>query len=220
MIFRKLRHKITMFYVAILMPFVAASCSPEPTTTGAEISRSASIQNDGGPFGLDLSAPYSKLDFDKANSDPSQGLYMLKAVPKPAPDFEHYAVVAFPNTGICTIIATSGPFDGDSLGNTVRGVTDRLAKALATKYGEPKRTDACGGGEPFCNSEFWSMAINNVDRSYGYEWDNLRNAPGIRGIQLSISAGEYANPIVGLGYRVNDKKKCDQAVEQNSVINL
>lgn len=172
-----------------------------------------------GPFGLDLSLPFAKLDYDKKPIVPDKGIYAV-TVPSPSPDFNNYLVKAYPEAGICGLLAGSKDFDGDSNGGKVRGAIDALAAAMETKYGKPTKKDICNGGEIFCAPENWAMSIMNGDRVYGYQWKNLKSDNQVRDVTLVVAATELAVLSIGATYEVNNKAKCEAAAKAASAKNL
>jgi hypothetical protein len=182
-----------------------ATVTPKGTPTG------------NGPFGIDLSAGPSDLPIDKDGSQPDKGLYILKSVPSPSSSFETYAVVAFDGLGVCEIRAVSADFDGDDLGTQVRGATDQLAQALESKYGEANHTDECGDT---CEPQYWSMAMGEGDRVYGYDWNPKQvDATTPRSISLHVGANNIT-PYIRLDYTFSDEAKCDAALHKSAATSL
>lgn len=170
-----------------------------------------------GPFGLDLSAGPSELPIDKEASSADKGLYILKSVPSPSSSFSTYAVVAFDGLGICEIRAVSPDFQGDDLGAQVRAAADQLAETLDSKYGKSDHTDQCGST---CEPQFWSMAMGDGDRVYGYDWaPKPIDAITPRSVSLYVGANNLT-PYMRLDYSFKNKTECDAALHKSAAANL
>lgn len=189
---------------------MATACADE-SAGQSEQNSSVLPANVDGPFGLDLSLPASKIEYDEKSSFPDEGKYTLDKVPKPSSDFVDYRVLAFPNVGICQIIAFTTGFGSDSLGAKARSITDKIASALTQKYGKPEKLSVCGGDEISCSSEFWAQSIQSGIRLYAYKWKNLRGYPDIREIQMKVISIDSLENVSMLNYYVNDRNKCDYA---------
>ena len=75
-----------------------------------------------GPFGLRIGQPISDLSYAETGGE--AGVYSLTSVPKPMAEIDTYAVVAFPDTGICEIRAASKDFDSDAYGVNVKAAIE------------------------------------------------------------------------------------------------
>jgi hypothetical protein len=203
---------------AVNKPSEGATASSSNSWAGSGSPVTASTPVSGGPFGLDLAAPASKLDVDQSHSIPEKSLYALNSVPAPSADMDAYTVIAYPGIGLCQIRALSRTFDGDSLGSNVRAAADRLADALTTKYGKPKKTDGCNG--IMCDASYWAMAVMNGERAYAYQWKLGQTTGGVRSVTLWARTNELSEPYLRLDYEVNDEAKCKAAEKQNDAKSL
>lgn len=205
---------------ALFITALAASCSPsEPSSTNVGEEKSAqssasdapAAQSAGdGPFGLPRTAGPSSLAIDADKSDASQGFYILSSVPNPSTDFETYAVKAFEGVGICEIRAVSGTYENDGNGVSARSKADELAEAIASKYGKGRKIDNCSGYA--CQSEHWTMHINDGSRYYGHEWKKPNR--NIRAIDVAVFAPDITSTFVRLDYALGDAESCKRAADK------
>jgi hypothetical protein len=160
-----------------------------------------------GPFGLAMGQPTRELEFlDGGDSDPSRAR-LLASVPRPMAEFESYAVVAYPQTGICEIRAVGKAFESDAYGNNVTAAMDSLADALDSRYGKHRKNDHCS--ESDC--EFFQQNLNAGTQLYSYEWssDTGANLPKeIDSVSLVAMPGEYNGTFFRLDYASSNRAAC------------
>lgn len=112
---------------------VAGKASP-PFAKSQVAAPAAAIAHDG-PFGLGMGLSIKELaDLKMLPSDHSPGLYVGEP-PRPVTGIDTVVVQAAPKAGLCKILAsvTVGTVNGS--GDQVKTEVDRLAEAIATKYG-------------------------------------------------------------------------------------
>lgn len=164
-----------------------------------------------GPFGLKMEEPVSELHFADGEDDPSQ-VRLLDSVPRPMAELEKYAVLAYPDVGLCEIRSISKTFDSDAYGNNVRPAIDEVAKLLDAKYGPHKKMAACGG----YSCEFFQQNLKDGSQVYAYEWSKATGAhlpPDISEVSVGAMAGEFNDTFYRLDYTSSHKEECDRARE-------
>jgi len=225
-----MRDRLTILFASVSL-FIVGACqdrdvenaafgSPSVNNQAAAQGSRATTPVGGGPFGIDLSRGLAGLDVAPRQQTDPPGLYTLNSVPAPHSDFEAYAVVAHADVGICEIRAASSSRQ-DQHGVHSRQVVDRLAAALSTRYGEPRKLDRCGGYS--CDAEFWTMQLSEGSRTYGYEWTSPREQPGSmrpRSVSLSVQAPDIIQTFVRLDYEFGDARRCEQASRAAGAANL
>jgi hypothetical protein len=197
-----------------------AGCGPQQQPQGQQKDTAAAtpLRKGDGPFGLSLQSAISDLDVDRPESQPGKGLYVLRSVPSPSPDFDNYAVVAFDGVGICEIRASGEVDNSDSAGSSTMAKIDRIAESLETKYGPPTKRDTCIGGDVSCQQQFFAMSVMNGERLYAYQWNKA--VPPIREIIAGIVSTDLAGLIPRLEYQTGDAKACKAAAAKAGAANL
>ena len=202
--------------------FLVASCSgstgngaqqatSDQKTTASTPAPKAEGSYDG-PFGLKMGEPVSELHFADGEDDPSQAR-LLDSVPRPMAELEKYAVLAYPDVGICEIRSISKTFDSDAYGNNIRPAIDELAKLLDAKYGPHKKMAACGG----YSCQFFQMNLKDGSQVYAYQWSRgtgARLPADISDVSLGAMAGEFNDTYYRLDYTSSHKDECDRARER------
>src|SRR3954452_19363313 len=159
-----------------------------------------------------MGEPVSQLHFADGEEDPSQAR-LLDSVPRPMAELEKYAVLAYPDVGICEIRSVSKTFDSDEDGNNIRPALDELAKLLDAKYGPHKKMAACDG---YCCQVF-QMNLKNGSQVYAYESSKATGArlpADISDVSLGAMAGEYNDTYYRLDYTSSHREECDRARER------
>ena len=87
-----------------------------------------------GPFGLNMGEDPAK--YGCALSGDSDFFHFCENVPKPHPDVKSYGVWSYPETGIAFIIGMGDTHENDRYGSSVRAEIDRIARQIASKYGD------------------------------------------------------------------------------------
>lgn len=199
---------------------ILTSCDPSPTGGNANKAKGAfSVEatqiNRGGPFGLAAGMPMSELKIVK---DEGEGSYEI-APPMTHADFDYYGVTAYPDTGVCSVLASSHDIPAGSNGSPVRSKIDEIAGAMALKYGAGTPIDICTGGEVSCMDQFWTMTLLQKDRSYGYKWDKptvpMKRAR-VREIYVLASGVDINTGNVLVGYRFDNYPKCEANAQKAS----
>lgn len=170
-----------------------------------------------GPFGLQMGQPLSELELLEGGGE--GGAYSLASVPKPMEAIESYAVIAFPETGICEIRAASKDFDSDAYGVNVKSAIDALSSAISSKYGKGKKTDACSD----YNCQFFQQNLTSGTQSYMYEWSSASGAKlptEISEIILAAMPGEFNNTYYRLDYVSNKADECKAARDKSKAAAL
>jgi hypothetical protein len=201
---------------------LAASCSGSP---GNESQQATSDQKvvaptdtpkvEGsydGPFGLKMGEPVSELHFADGEDDLSQAR-LLDSVPRPMAELEKYAVLAYPDVGVCEIRSVSKTFDSDAYGNNIRPAMDELANLLDSKYGAHRKMAACSG----YSCQFFQMNLKDGSQVYAYEWSKATGAhlpPDISDVSLGAMAGDFNNTFYRLDYTSSKKDECNRARER------
>jgi len=183
--------------------------SDQKTTASTDASEAEGSYD--GPFGLKMGERVSELHFADGEDDPSEAR-LLESVPRPMAELEKYAVLAYPDVGICEIRSVSKTFDSDAYGNNVRPAIDEVAKLLDAKYGHHKKMAACGG----YSCQFFQMNLKNGSQVYAYEWSKATGAhlpPDISEVSLGAMAGEFNDTFYRLDYTSSHKEECDRAKE-------
>jgi hypothetical protein len=170
-----------------------------------------------GPFGIKLGAPLETVG--KTTKIEGPGVYVVDSPPKAHSAFETVAVVAFPETGICTVRAAGHTIDNDSGGIQIRTAVDQLAAALTLKYGEPESRDTCFGNDVECQSDFWMMTLRNNERAYGYVWEGAKPAlqsAGLSFVGLMARATDGNSTYAIVEYQGTNTTACEQAVQMST----
>lgn len=171
-----------------------------------------------GPFGLKMGEPVSELHFADGADDPSQAR-LLESVPRPMAELEKYAVLAYPDVGICEIRSVSKTFDSDAYGNNIRPAMDELAKLLDAKYGPHRKMAACSG----YSCQFFQMNLKDGSQVYAYDWSKATGAhlpPDISDVSLGAMAGEFNDTFYRLDYASSHKDECDRARQKLKATSL
>jgi hypothetical protein len=225
-----MRNRLAMVFAGTGI-FLAAACQrpdPEnaafgpPSANGQSAEKAAPARPAAasGPFGIDLARGLQGLDVAPHQEGDQPGVHRLNSVPSPHPDFSVYAVVAYPDVGICEVRAISSA-EQDQYGVHAREVVDRLAAALTTRYGEPRKFDRCTGYS--CDAEFWTMQLSQGSRGYAYEWDSPREQPGgvrPRSVALSVQAPDILQTYARIDYEFGDERRCEAASRAAGAANL
>lgn len=166
-----------------------------------------------GPFGLSLNTKLEELDVDEAKSQPEKGIYVLNTVPEPNSEFELYAVSFYDGAGLCRIIGITPDQNNDETGSSIRGVMDKLAAALKSKYGPYENFDFCGD-QVVCEPRFWSMALQQGHRRYAYSWEKPKSSLRINNILLDAVGSDGISTSARLVYEVGARDACYTAQDK------
>ena len=197
---------------AVSACLVASACNQAPKGSAAANHNSSDASarlTHLGPFGIDMGEPLASVGPTEALGMPAW--YHVTSPPNPSPDFTTVDVEAFPSTGVCQVSSGGPEVTGDATGAAMTGQIDSVADALTSKYGKPTKIDDCSSG-PICGSEFWTMAISQGDRRYGYRWDDIPNSrgSGVGRIVLGVKAKDLTSSMV-IGYFSKRAALCKKA---------
>lgn len=193
---------------------LASACGKSDVNSKSSIGSSSNAmltsqpsQASSGPFGISMGAPLSSVGPSEATD--KGGTYAVKSPPNPSDDFPQVAVEAFPSTGICKIYGVGEKISGDNLGDQLRGRMSAVAEALQIKYGSSRKIDECANT---CESQFWTMSIEQGERRYGYEWGHPKTMPGslIGEIKITTTV-ELLDPRMLILYQSANKVGCAKA---------
>ncbi len=132
--------------------------------SGADHGEAAPVARDG-PFGIAMGESLSDLGPVEKNDVG----YKVLSPPRPSPDIYLVSVQAFASTGVCTIFAATKPDDNDPGAFDAKGLIDRLANALQSKYGPATKIDRCDAGPGVC-SQYLTQAIEAGTAHYAFVW--------------------------------------------------
>lgn len=212
----RVHQKAAFVAVAILISGCTASedssnSSNERGKTKSSLSQSEKDVVRDGPFGLAMGQPIAELKFAQSDQgDPTQAR-ILASVPRPMSEIETYAVLAFPDTGICEIRAVSKTFDSDAYGHNIRPAMDSLAVALDGRYGKHQKIDRCSG---YGGCQFFQMGLKDGSKAYAYEWSKKTGAKvpeSLESIALFAMPGEFNDTFFRLDYVSSNRKDCEAA---------
>jgi len=158
-----------------------------------------------------MGQPISELKFvDASDTDPTQAR-ALESVPKPMPELNMYAVVAYPETGICEIRTVSKTFDSDAYGVNVRSAIDALSDALDAKYGKHDKSTYCSS---MGSCQFFQMGLRDGSQGYSYTWSKSTGAKlpdDVSEVTLTAMPGEYNDTFYRLDYTSSNREGCRNA---------
>ncbi len=163
-----------------------------------------------GPFGLTMGQPEASLDLDTSEQGAPGEARLLRSVPRPMGEFETYAALAYPNTGLCEIRAVSRVFESDSYGHNVKSAMDSLAALLDSRYGRHRKSDSCSDR----NCEFFQQNLRSGSQVYSYRWSSDTGgtlANGLGEVVLVAMPGEFNGTFFRLDYRSANRQACEAA---------
>jgi hypothetical protein len=143
---------------------VGAFVGPASGASRQRAAEAAPVARDG-PFGIAMGESLSDLGPVEKNDVG----YKVQSPPRPSPDIYLVSVQAFPTTGVCTIFAATKPDDNDPGAFNAKGLIDRLADALQSKYGPASKIDRCDAAAGIC-SQYLTQAIEAGTAHYAYVW--------------------------------------------------
>lgn len=208
--------------IALVGVIVLAACSPASDDDGSSALGLGSSENykqnkyEDGPFGIAMNNPIPDyIDTDKIENN----IFSVKDPPKLHPDFEEIILVAYPDTGICTIRAIGRNLGNDGSGTLIRSKVDALVAALETKYGKGKKADLCLGGDIACTSDFWMMTLTSNERAYATSWETQNDEMKRLGIGSLVVAARALNiqtsyPI--LEFNSANEGQCETAANKST----
>jgi hypothetical protein len=135
---------------------------PEPTVPPA---------NDG-PFGLTLGMDFVtfRKQFAVDSNVAVRGVYTVRRVPRPMPEFESVQVVAAPKAGVCKITGIGVTLESNAFGDQVRSAFSDLRTLVVEKYGTPKDFDFLQAGSIWKDRQDWMMALRKKERTLTAIW--------------------------------------------------
>ncbi len=216
---RKVHQQVASAAAAILISGCSASEKSNNSSAQRDEIRSAASepQKDAarnGPFGLAMGQPIAELKFAQSDqSDPTQAR-ILSFVPRPMAEIETYAVLAFPDTGICEIRTVSKTFDSDAYGHNIRPAMDSLAAALDGRYGKHTKIDRCTG---YGDCQFFQMGLKDGSKAYAYEWSKKTGSKlpaSLESIALVAMPGEFNDTFFRLDYVSSNRTDCKAAAQK------
>jgi hypothetical protein len=199
---------IVALVALVSSPVVAAS---RHATPAPRPSATAAVDHDG-PFGIVIGEPIAELG---ATTKISPGQYRVVAPPRPNASLNYVTVYAFPEGGVCRIVATGAWAQFDTAGAKIRGIVDELASTLEQKYGAyTRKTDTCEGDNTVC-TESWLGQLNNKRADYRYYWDlsKMARQDGVASVELDTIAADSITAAAIIYYDGKDDDACTAKIK-------
>jgi hypothetical protein len=143
-----------------------------------------------GPFGIEMGDGVPAENIESATGS---GLFILRSVARPHPDFTRYSVRWSEGTGVCAIGAYSDYYSPDELYTNVSYAFDRVSGQLSNIHGHSFPPPA-------------EVSIGTVQERWWYPAQNNRDH--IRAIGLSIDRKKSGYQLY-LYYALENAKACD-----------
>lgn len=165
-------------------------------------------------FGVEMGVPVSKYGGKLVTPSP---YYFQIAVPDPNPEFESYAALATPQTGICKVSALGRTHYSDSYGLETKGAFDKLVAALSAKYGKSQKFDYLQRGALWSKPNEWNWSIYKKERVVAAYWTLEIGSPlppTIEGIKLDVrSVNPTDGAYVALAYEFANFDACEKIID-------
>jgi hypothetical protein len=186
--------------MSALLLFVVAASAPAPAASPPP------------PFGIKMGAPLESLGVSqRIGTDP---IYRLESAPVPHQDFPRVSVVAFPETGVCEIIALTNDEPDNQTGEAVKIKVEQIARGLDTRYGTGLRSSRCFATISTCSPANWTLDLASDMRVHEVAWGGRRDAVAAGGfseIRVNAFASSGSSTFVMLRYKSTDRKGCAAA---------
>jgi hypothetical protein len=167
------------------------------------------VEHDG-PFGIVMGEPLTDLGPVKLIAP---GQYHVLAPTRPNGIFNFVSVFAFPDLGVCRIVAVTPSIAFDTDGNKTKTIVDGVAETLKQKYGGYNKTDVCNS-DVMCK-DYWVDQINKHDAEYRYTWDLSKTTgpDGVSTISLQMGASDSITTYGKMIYFDANDDACHAAIE-------
>jgi hypothetical protein len=167
-------------------------------------------------FGVEMGAPVSRYEGSNVAQSP---YYFRIKVPQPNAEFETYAATATPETGICKVSALGKTYHNDDYGTGARTAFDRLASALAAKYGSPQKFDFLRVGALWDKPREWVWSIYKNERTLAAFWTTEMGSAlpqDVEGIRLDArSVNAASGAYVTLAYEFSNFPACKKVMDRS-----
>jgi hypothetical protein len=171
----------------------------------------------GQAFGVRQGDPVSKYLGEHAAGIANPTYYKIK-VPEPNNEFESYAAVATPQTGICRVTGL-GKTHYEDYGAETRSAFMSLKDALSSRYGRANLYDFLRTGALWDEPREWGWSIYKKERTLAAIWVASSGASlpqGISGVMLEVKAIAPSKTYVVLSYEFTNFEKCKALTDQTN----
>ena len=196
-----MKNEIKILYLLGLLTIIGSSMAlGQPITPRG-------LDTGDGPFGINMAETPEKHGCS-LQSELGDFIYLCEDVPKPHPDIDAYAVWSYPETGIAFIKAAGETNENDKYGNSIRADMDRIAKQIATKYGDWTHYDFIQPTGIWTEADEWTASIRQGERTYAYLWE-FENHRQLKRIVLNANALTHDDTyfLIEFEFRNSDKFK-------------
>jgi hypothetical protein len=167
-------------------------------------------------FGVVMGAPASRYGGKVVTASP---YYFRISVPDPNDEFESYAVLATPETGICKVSAIGRTHSNDEYGTQVKAKFKDLESALAEKYGRPREFDFLKSGALWDGPREWVWSVYKHERTLASYWLTSTGASlpsPVEAIQLDTrSVDPSSGAYVALSYEFSNFDACKKIIARS-----
>jgi hypothetical protein len=98
------------------------------------------------------------------------GVFTLNTAPRSHPQFESYALVVSPTTGLCKITAFGIAITTSRYGEELQARFEALDKALQAKYGPRELLDSLRPGSTWNQPQYWMRGLDKKERALSSLW--------------------------------------------------
>ena len=179
-----------------------------------------SLDNQVKPFGLTVG--YAVEDFEAlgvefSQSEDNEYLYFTPEPPRTHPDFEMWALLIHPSTGLCELRVAGKDIETTPHGTSMTSAFLGMVTSLRDSYGEQQNNISLESGSIWDEPEDWTMGVLRGERVVQAVWKEEygSNLPSnIEEIILQVRMQSRHNGFFLLQYRFENYEECTNSIEE------